>query len=360
MYAIVTPVRDEAMNLERLATCLVAQSVRPQAWAIVDNGSADETLAVARDLATQHAWIRVVEIAGEAVATRGAPVVRALRAGIAAVGETPEVIVKVDADVSLPPDHFERLVEEFTADPALGIASGSRWELRGGCWRQQYVTGTSVEGQCRAYRRQCLVEVSPLEERLGWDGLDEMKANGLGWTTRAFRELPFRHHRDVAQRDRSRISAWVAQGEANHYMGYRPSYALLRSARRALRDPAALALAWGYLYAQAMRRPRCADPVVRRHVRSQQALRRVPRRIAEALGHGTHRTDVLLVAQGGGHLFELVALRRAWSQLSRVWVTVDAAGSRSLLRGKACASHADRRLAGHAISWRTSAWRRGS
>ena len=124
-------------------------------------------------------------------------------------------------------------------------------------------TGTSVEGQSRAYRSDCLTDVSPLEERLGWDGLDEMKANSLGWRTRSLRDLPFRHHRSVAARDASRLRAWIAQGEANHYMGYRPSYAVMRALVNACREPSALALVVGYASAALRRAPRCPDPGVR-------------------------------------------------------------------------------------------------
>jgi UDP-N-acetylglucosamine transferase subunit ALG13 len=333
-YSVVTPARDEAANLPRLAECLIGQTMRPSEWVIVDDGSTDTTGSIAKELARRHAWVRTIDVAGESVATRGGPVVRALHAGIASLAEPPDVLVKLDADVSLTSEHFERLLARFAGDPLLGMASGSRHEFSDGEWRQRYITGTSVEGQCRAYRWACLGQVSPLEERLGWDGLDEMKANTLGWTTRAFRDLPFRHHREMAERDRSRVAAWVRQGRANHYMGYRPSYAVLRSLYRSLREPSALGLLWGYAGAALRRVPRCPDRAVREHARRQQAVRHLPIRAREALGVNESRSDVLLISDGGGHLFELAALREAWEPFSRTWVTVDVAGSRSLLSGE--------------------------
>ena len=45
------------------------------------------------------------------------------------------------------------------------------------------MTGSTVWGATRAYRWECLQRVLPLEERLGWDGIDEFKANALGWRT---------------------------------------------------------------------------------------------------------------------------------------------------------------------------------
>ena len=60
---------------------------------------------------------------------RGAPIVRALHAGLDGLDLEPDVIVNVDADVTMEPDYFERLLEAFARDPSLGIASGSAWEL---------------------------------------------------------------------------------------------------------------------------------------------------------------------------------------------------------------------------------------
>jgi UDP-N-acetylglucosamine:LPS N-acetylglucosamine transferase len=46
------------------------------------------------------------------------------------------------------------------------------------------------------------------------------------------------------------------------------------------------------------------------------------------------RVDVLLVCSTGGHLLQLVALREAWEDRTRAWVTFDKSDARSLLRGE--------------------------
>src|SRR5262249_11104812 len=195
-YAVVTPVRNEEENLPRLADALARQTHLPQSWLIVDNGSEDGTLGLATELAEAFPWIRVLRVDGDARASRGAPVVRSIHAAVAEVGHTlPDLVVNVDADVSFEPDFFERLVQAVVADPALGIARGSGWEFRRGRWRQRHLTGSTVWGATRAYRCECLRVVLPLEERVGWDGVDELKANAAGWKTRILLELPFYHHR---------------------------------------------------------------------------------------------------------------------------------------------------------------------
>ena len=74
-YAAITPARNEADNLPRLATCLAdADCRRRSRWLIVDNGSTDDTVAVARQLSDDHPWIRTMSVPGDdAGPVRGAP-----------------------------------------------------------------------------------------------------------------------------------------------------------------------------------------------------------------------------------------------------------------------------------------------
>jgi glycosyltransferase involved in cell wall biosynthesis len=283
-YAVVTPARDEAVNLPRLAGSLAAQTVLPSKWTIVDNGSSDGTLDVAGRIAAEHEWVDVLSLPGASVADRGAPVVRALQAGIAALADPPQVLVNVDADISFEPTYFERLLARFEADPALGIASGSALELRRGRWEQRYVTGSTVWGASRAYRWECLQELLPLEERVAWDGVDEFKANARGWRTTAFEELPFRHHRREGERDGTAWRARRNQGNAAYFLGYRPWYLVLRALWNARREPAAIGMLWGYAEAALRREARNSDPQARAYLREQQSPRNLKRRALEAAG----------------------------------------------------------------------------
>jgi biofilm PGA synthesis N-glycosyltransferase PgaC len=283
-YAVITPVRDEAENLPRLAASLAQQTVLPCRWLIIDNGSTDGTPAIAEELSSMRSWISTLSVPGEATAIRGRPIVRALHAGLAALDEPPDIVVNVDADVSMDRQYFEQLLEAFARDPRLGIASGSGWERRGAQWRQRHLTGSTVWGATRAYRWACLQDVLPLEERLGWDGIDEFKANARGWRTATLTDLPFRHHRAEGHRDGGRHRVRAEHGRAAHYMGYRFSYLILRALFHAPREPAALAMIAGYSSAALRRQQRCPDAAARAYVRRQQSLRLLPLRAREVLG----------------------------------------------------------------------------
>ena len=286
-YALITPARDEELNLRRLATSLLAQTVQPMAWIVVDDASTDRTAELVEELAGAHDWISLVSASsdgGELVEGRlSGRDVAAFNAGLAALPSTPDIVLKLDADVSLLPDFFELLLGEFDKDPRLGIAGGACFELEDGGWRERWVTGDHVRGATRAYRWDCLQDVQPLEPRLGWDGIDEVRAALLGWQTRSIRSLPFFHYRRMGERDGLRRS-FRDQGATAHYRGYRPSYLVVRALFGMRRTPATAAMIGGYLRAALTGAPVLADAAVRAHIRKKQRLRELPRRAAEARG----------------------------------------------------------------------------
>jgi glycosyltransferase involved in cell wall biosynthesis len=289
-YAVVTPIRDEAGTLARLVETIAAQTQRPDAWLLVENGSTDGTADVARELIREHPWIRLVVTPALEHRERGAPIVAAFHAGLRELGELPEAVAQLDADLTLPVDYFERLVEALARDERVGIVSGTCYERSGGEWTERYATGMSVWGAARLYRQACLEQILPLEPRTGWDAIDVAEANALGWSTAILRDVPFFHHRPEGSRERTRWTSWAAQGRVSHFLGYRPSYLVVRALFRAPRDPSALGLVAGYGESVLRRSPTCPKPQVRAWVREQQRLRHLVTRASEA--RGGNRPDV--------------------------------------------------------------------
>jgi glycosyltransferase involved in cell wall biosynthesis len=280
-YAIVTPARNERENLERLAASVIAQEQRPAAWVIVDDGSDDGMDAVARELARRHDWIVVAgtgqDAAELAEGRRRGRDLLAFRRGLGLLPQPVDVFVKVDADTSFDADYFSRLLERFAEQPDLGIAGGCCYELDGGRWERVKVAGSHPRGASRAYRWALLDDVFALEPELGWDGVDEVMAELRGFRTAGFHDFGFRHHRKVGERE-GRLRAGTALGRQAWYMGYRPSYLLLRALYRARENAAALAMVWGYAAAAVSGAPQCPHATVIDRIRESQRLRIVARR----------------------------------------------------------------------------------
>lgn len=282
-YAVITPARNERSHLPALEECLVRQTKRPDEWLVVDDGSTDGTLEFANAVAGRRTWVRVLQHKGAEPPQRGAAVVRSFTAGVNALGPLPDVVVKIDADVTFDAEYFERLLSAFASSPKLGIASGVCHELRDGKWSPLFGTRSHVWGAARAYRRECLELVTPLEEREGWDDLDALKARLEGWETGVIANLPFRHHRQLGQRG-GRVAVWLRQGEVAHYMGYRFSYLVARALYRFVQEPRASLMLVGWATATFRRQPRLQDARVRGYLRDQQRLRNIPLRLRETRG----------------------------------------------------------------------------
>lgn len=319
-YAILTAVHTDAENLARLGACISAEPAKPLQWLILHEGGDAATRAVAEGFAHALPFAKVLDFATRRAPVRGGAVARLLERGIERLAPPVELVININADVSFDPGSLATLVEAFTRDPQLGIASGIRVDQYDGRRIEHVASGFFVEAQCRAYRLRCLRELLPFEKRLGWDAVDVAQAVLRNWRTATVGEMSFVHHRPIGARDGSRRAAHRSEGETAWYLGYRPSYLALRALRSARLEMSALYQTIGYVVGATKREPR-APAVVRSTIRDNQTMRCLFRRVIFPTTPGARspRIDVLLTADPGGHLHELLALKPVWSTLSRAW-----------------------------------------
>jgi glycosyltransferase involved in cell wall biosynthesis len=279
-YIVVSPVKNEAAFIGRTLASMVRQTLRPTLWVCVDDGSTDETARLIEEYAARHRWIRLHRLA---VRPRRdyAGIIPAFYAGLRqADGTEFDFLVKLDGDLSFEGDYFERLLAKFEEDERLGIASGVCFVPTGRGPRPERHPRFFTRGVCKVYRRACWEQIGGLIPRPGWDTIDGLRANMLGWRTRSFPELALIHHRPTGTAS-GVLAGMKKDAQADYFAGYHPLYALLKGLRQMRRRPWVLAGAWFLVHfarCHLTRSPRIEDAPFVRYLRRQQINRLLGRR----------------------------------------------------------------------------------
>jgi hypothetical protein len=236
---VVTPTHNEADHIERVVGAVAAQSRPPDEWIVLDDNSTDGTGELLRALAGRVPFMRVA---------------------------------KLDGDVELPPDYFEKMLERLDDDPSLGIVCGDLIEPAPAGWQRLAIPPHHVHGALKLYSAECLNAIGGVREVLGWDTIDETYARMRGFRTRSYSDVVAKHLRPSgtasgALRGRARHGrcAWIAHFGLG-WVAMRSVKVGLRMRPRGLSGAAFLG---GYLYAAMIRVPRVEDREFRRFVRSE-------------------------------------------------------------------------------------------
>jgi GT2 family glycosyltransferase len=281
---IITPVRNEAAHIESVARGLAGQTRRPERWVVVDDGSDDETPQILCRLAAELDFMDVVTTprgftiaAADRLAVAAAP--RAFNYGLHTIDPVDlslfTHIGKLDGDVELRPDYYERILAEFARDPGLGIAGGVVLEEHGGEWQSTASAPEHVRGALKLYTRECFAAIGGVRERLGWDGEDEVLARMHGFETRSFDHAEALHHRHTGSAD-GRLRGHVRWGEAHWILHHGLSWTVMRSGKVAKVKPRGIsgaAYLYGYVRAAVRRVPRVEIEGYKQFVRAEQHRR---------------------------------------------------------------------------------------
>lgn len=270
-YAIVSAVKDEAVHVRRTLESVIAQTVRPVRWIIVDDGSRDGAPEIVERYTRDHAWITLLRLQHDRARQPGSAVIRAFQAGYELLrSEEFDLIVKLDCDLELPADYFEALLSRFAQEPRLGIASGVYLEQRRTGWFVVPMPAYHAAGASKAVRKACFEQIGGFIPARGWDTVDEIKAQALGWQTRHFPELQFYHLKSEGS-GIGQVRTNVMLGEIYHQTGGGALFFSLKLLHRAIvsRPPVvgAVVMLYGYLRSVLSRRPLLVSDAEARHYR---------------------------------------------------------------------------------------------
>lgn len=237
---IIAPVRDEAGLIRNTLDSIVAQTLHPIEWIIVDDGSRDNTAAIVRDYAGRYPFIRLVQKPDRGFRKVGAGVIAAFKYGLSQIehGEY-EFIAKLDGDMSFGPHYLERMFEKFGADPQLAAVSGKVYREEQGKKIEEYTIDEHVAGQFKLYRRAAFEQIGGFVEEVMWDGIDVHSARMMGWHTLSFYhpDAELMHHRLMGSSDKNVYRGRLRWGRGIWFMGYHPLYALASAIFRMREKP---------------------------------------------------------------------------------------------------------------------------
>jgi glycosyltransferase involved in cell wall biosynthesis len=248
---------------------MIAQTILPTEWIIVNDGSTDGTAAIIDAAAMQHAWIRTVHRNNRGYRKAGGGVIEAFYDGYKTIRSSGyQFIVKFDGDLSFEPDYFERCFSKFAHDPNLGIG--------GGFIGSQKVIEKEplfhVRGATKIYKKECWNAIGQLIQSPGWDTLDEVKANMKGWKTLSFLDVIVSQLKVTGSAD-GIWKNWVKNGLANYISGYHPLFMLFKCIKRLPQKPrlvVSAGLFWGFCLGYLKRMPQVNEPELIEYLRKEQ------------------------------------------------------------------------------------------
>ncbi len=275
-YALISPCRNEADYMRETLDTVVAQSVTPSLWVIVDDGSSDATPAILAEYAARHSWIRIVTRKDRGHRAVGPGVIDAFYAGYETIHPDDfAFICKLDLDLRLPPRYFEILIERMQAEPRMATCSGKAYIEEGGrLVAERHGDETSL-GMTKFYRVEAFRQIGGFVREVMWDGIDCHECRRQGWIARSWDEpeLRFVHLRPMGSSQQSVYTGRMRHGFGQYFMGtgivYMAASALLRVTQRPYLL-GSIAMFWGYLKSALKRAPRYGDEGFRKFLRAYQ------------------------------------------------------------------------------------------
>ncbi len=192
-FLIIIPAHNEENNLPFTLDSLQQQSCKDFKTVIVNDGSTDNTAEVIRKYTEEDFRFTTVNLQ-KSLHQPGSKVINAFKKGL----ETQDlnefdIICKFDSDVIFPENYLEKIEEAFGNNADYGLVGGLLYIEKNGNWVYEGNSNKHhVRGPLKAYRKESYLQMNGVRETLGWDNIDAILLQNLGWKEVVLPELHVR------------------------------------------------------------------------------------------------------------------------------------------------------------------------
>lgn len=228
---IITPTRNEEEYIHITIKCMIEQTILPIKWIIVNDGSTDNTEEIIKEYIKEVPFIEYVSLPDRGYRKPAQGVIEAFYEGIKKIeNENYDILAKFDGDLEFPSNTLEEICNAFRNDSQLGITGGTRYEqFNNSDFKKVLVPEGFVGGPTKFYRKKCFQDINGLIRRAGWDGVDTIKANMMGWRTGELESLKMIHLKPTGMASGEGLKkSCMKYGNVSYYMGGYVWYFILR------------------------------------------------------------------------------------------------------------------------------------
>jgi len=238
-YILITAARNEEAYIENTIKSVINQTVLPQKWLIVSDGSTDRTDEIVESLISKFDFIKLMRSSEEKVRSFGSKAKAVMYAYNKEKDFDFEFIGNLDADITFENDYYEQVLKKFELNEKLGIAGGVRFDVVDGKLKKVRRSKNSVAGAFQLFKRECFEQVGgyfPLKYG-GIDAAAEIYARMIGWEVQSFPNFKLYHHRSTGSAGANLINYKIHNGLKLHSLGYHPLFMTLKYFAEILNKP---------------------------------------------------------------------------------------------------------------------------
>lgn len=253
-YILITPIKNEEKNIEKLIAAIVNQTIHPILWVIVNDHSTDNSYAYVSKAEKEHPWIRCIKPSvRREERDLGFHLPKIMQEGFDfayKVAKSENIsfdyVGNIDGDLQPNSDYFENLIREFKINSKLGVASGMPVIEYEGKYIHPKVAGIPSGGAIlidKTFFETC----GGIPQSYSYDSVLNVKAILGGWEAKRFTSAEHYSTRYARGAD-SDWKRYVTLGKSHYYIGYNFLLAMLKGIKMSLTSPHIKGIAYVYGY----------------------------------------------------------------------------------------------------------------